>query len=47
MGIDTVEAAVLQDIHNQKALEEKRRMEQMPKGTFIYKLRGLPKGDSL
>ena len=38
MGIDTVEAAVLQDIHNQKALEEKRRMEQMPKGSIYERL---------
>lgn len=38
MGIDTVDAAVQQDIQNQKALEEKRRMEQMPKGSIRERL---------
>ena len=38
MGIDTVDAAVQQDIWNQKALEEKRRMEQMPKGSIYERL---------
>jgi len=38
LGIDTVDAAVQQDIQNQKALEEKRRMEQMPKGSIHERL---------
>lgn len=38
MGKDTVDAAVQQDIQNQKALEEKRRMEQMPKGSIRERL---------
>ena len=38
MGIDTVDAAVQQDIWNQKALEEKRQMEQMPKGSIYERL---------
>ncbi|MCI6394997.1 MAG: plasmid recombination protein [[Clostridium] scindens] len=38
MGMDTVDAAVQQDIQNQKALEEKRRMEQMPKGSIRERL---------
>lgn len=33
LGTDTVDAAVQKDIQNQKELEEKRRMEQMPKGS--------------
>ena len=38
MGKDTVDAAVQQDIQNQKALEEKHRMEQMPKGSIRERL---------
>lgn len=38
MGKDTVDAVVQQDIQNQKALEEKRRMEQMPKGSIRERL---------
>ena len=38
MGIDTVDAAVQQDIQNQKALKEKLRMEQMPKGSIRERL---------
>lgn len=38
MGIDTVDAAVQQDIWNQKALEEKQRMEQIPKGSIYERL---------
>ena len=38
MGIDTVDAVIQQDIQNQKALEEKRRMEQMPKGSIRERL---------
>lgn len=38
MGKDTVDVAVQQDIQNQKALEEKRRMEQMPKGSIRERL---------
>ena len=38
LGMDTVDAAVQQDIQNQKALEEKRRMEQMPKGSIHERL---------
>ena len=34
LGIETVDAAVQQDIRNEKALEEKQRMEQMPKGSI-------------
>ncbi len=35
LGIETVDTAVQQDIQNEKALEEKRRMEQMPKGSIL------------
>ena len=35
LGIDTVDVAVQQDIQNQKALEEKRRMEQCHKEAFV------------
>lgn len=38
LGIETVDAAVQQDIHNEKALEEKQRMEQMPKGSIHERL---------
>lgn len=38
LGMDTVDAAVQQDIQNQKALEKKRRMEQMPKGSIHERL---------
>lgn len=38
LGMDTVDAAVQQDIQNQKALEEKRRMEQMAKGSIHERL---------
>lgn len=38
MGIDTVDAAVQQDIQNQKPLKEKLRMEQMPKGSIRERL---------
>ena len=34
----TVDAAVQQDIRNEKALEEKQRMEQMPKGSIHERL---------
>ena len=38
LGIETVDAAVQQDIQNEKTLEEKRRMEQMPKGNIHERL---------
>ena len=38
LGIETVDAAVQQDIQNEKTLEEKRRMEQMPKGSVLKQL---------
>lgn len=38
LGIETVDAAVQQDIRNEKALEEKQRMEQMPKGSIHKRL---------
>ena len=38
LGIETVDAAVQQDIRNEKALEEKQRMEQMPKGSIHERL---------
>ena len=38
LGIETVDAAVQQDIQNEKALEEKRWMEQMPKGSIHERL---------
>ena len=38
LGIETVDVAVQQDIQNEKALEEKRRMEQMPKGSIHERL---------
>ena len=38
LGIETVNAAVQQDIQNEKTLEEKRRMEQMPKGNIHERL---------
>ena len=38
LGIETVDAAVQQDIQNEKTLEEKRRMEQMPKGSIHERL---------
>ena len=38
LGLETVEAAIQQDIRNEKALEEKQRMEQMPKGSIHERL---------
>ena len=38
LGLETVEAVVQQDIRNEKALEEKQRMEQMPKGSIHERL---------
>lgn len=38
LGMETVEAVVQQDIQNQKDLEGKRRMEQMPKGNIHERL---------
>ena len=38
LGIETVDAAVQQDIRNEKALEEKQRMEQMPKESIHERL---------
>ena len=38
LGIETVDAAVQQDICNEKALEEKQRMEQMPKESIHERL---------
>ena len=38
LGIETVDVAVQQDIQNEKALEEKRWMEQMPKGSIHERL---------
>ena len=38
LGIETVDAAVQQDICNEKALEEKQWMEQMPKGSIHERL---------
>ena len=38
MGPDTVEAMVQQDIKEQKALKEQRRMEKMPKGSIHERL---------
>ena len=38
LGIETADAAIQQDIQNEKALEEKRRMEQMPKGSIHERL---------
>ena len=38
IAIETVEAAVQQDIRTEKALEEKQRMEQMPKGSIHERL---------
>ena len=38
LGIETVDAAVQQDIQNEKTLEEKRQMEQMPKGNIHERL---------
>ena len=38
LGIETVNAAVQQDIQNEKTLEEKRQMEQMPKGNIHERL---------
>lgn len=38
LGIETVDAAVQQDIQNEKTLEEKRWMEQMPKGNIHERL---------
>ena len=35
---ETVEAVLQQDIKEQNALEEKRRMEQMPKGSVLKQL---------
>ena len=38
LGIETVDTAVQQDIQNEKVLEEKQRMEQMPKGNIHERL---------
>ena len=38
LGIETVDIAVQQDIQNEKTLEEKRRMEQIPKGNIHERL---------
>ena len=38
LGIVTVDTAVQQDIQNEKVLEEKRRMEQMPEGNIHERL---------
>ena len=38
LGIETVDTAVQQYIQNEKVLEEKRRMEQMPKGNIHERL---------
>ena len=38
LGTETVEDVVQQDIKEQRALEEKRRMEQMPKGSVLKQL---------
>ena len=38
LGTETVESVVQQDIKEQNALEEKRRMEQMPKGSVLRQL---------
>lgn len=38
LGTEIVEAVVQQDIKEQNALEEKRRMEQMPKGSVLRQL---------
>ena len=38
LGTETVEAVVQQDIKEQNALEEKRRMEKMPKGSVLRQL---------
>ena len=38
LGIETVDTAVQQDIQNEKVMEEKRRMEQMPKGSIYERL---------
>ena len=38
LGLETVEVAVQQDIRNEKALEEKQRMEQTPKGSIHERL---------
>ncbi len=40
LGENVVEDAVQQDIQEQKALEEKRQMEQMPKGSIHERLAG-------
>ena len=38
LGSETVEDVVQQDIKEQRTLEEKRRMEQMPKGSVLEQL---------
>lgn len=38
LGSETVEDVVQQDIKEQRTLEEKRRMEQMPKGSVLKQL---------
>ena len=48
LGIETVDTAVQQDIQNEKVMEEKRRMEQMPKGNIYERLaQGMKKGDKI
>ena len=44
LGIETVDVAVQQDIQSEKALEEKRRMEQMPKVSIHERLAYGPDG---
>ena len=48
LGIETVDTAVQQDIQNEKIMEEKRWMEQMPKGSIYERLAwGMKKGDKI
>ncbi len=42
LGENAVDDAVQQDIQEQKALEEKRQMEQMPTGSIHERLAGEP-----
>ena len=46
LGIETVDVAVQQEIQNEKDLEEKHRMEQIPKGSIHERLaRGMKKSE--
>ena len=48
LGTETVDTAVQQDIQNEKVIEEKRRMEQMLKGSIYERLAwGMKKGDKI